>query len=306
MRKILGAIALMIVGTAATLSFSTAASAVPAEPEGWKPTYQECVTDKGWFVNADEDGNEVPPSDKVDRRPEAKTTGFEFKDADLIHHKVEGVVKVDDMTTAGTFTVGATPDQPSFFSVEVGEAGSYAGYATLRWDATEGKWIMVTGGQSYKHASASELVKMTTPAKSSNVLTFGVGYTLNPKGTVTTVVSKVKFQGKDYSMACSEPVKPTASPTSASPTSSATTPSGVFYKTCSEAPHKLYKGIDAGYRLELDSDADGIACEDRPDKASLPVTGTKMPLVLGAAAVLLVGGVGLTLWGRRRKARFAA
>lgn len=264
---------------------ATATSTSPSASASWAPTYKECVTDKGWYVNDDEN----------DRKPTATAAGLKFEGNDLIHHGAAGTL---ENVGAGSFTASPAPDQPSFFSVEVrNDDGS--GYATLRWNTTTSKWNMVTGGQFYENTSASSLVLMTNPAKSNKLLSFGVGYTNSPPGTVATTVSKVTFKGIDYPLTCMPPVQPTPSASSKSPSASAST--GVYYATCADAPHKLIKGVDAGYRPGLDSDGDGTACEERGDaQSSLPVTGSKTWLLVGGGVILVLAGIVLTFVGTRK------
>lgn len=149
------------------------------------------------------------PGGTAGATPPAPTVGgLKFEGNDLIHH------------------AAPAPDQPSFFSVEV--YGTDGGYATLRWDVPTSKWVMVTGGQLYTDASPAALVDLVTPHKSHHVVSFGVGYTNSPPGTVPTVVDKVTFGGQDYHLDCKPPVvhpshsHPSPSRTTASPTASPT------------------------------------------------------------------------------------
>ena len=238
-------------GLIATLFLAAPAAATPAGP-----TFETCTNLKGWYVNPDE----------TDRKPTPTVGGLEFAGDDLIHHAAGGTVA--DLAK-GTFVASPAPDQPSFFSVEVRNADG-TGYATLRWDTTRNKWVMVTGGQVYENASPAGLVAMTTPAKSSTLMSFGVGYTKNPPGTVTTVVKSVTFAGKTYDLTCA----PAASASSSASASS----------TASAAP----------------------STSTEATAASLPVTGAPTGLLLAIGGLVTAAGAGLFLTARRRRTRFTA
>lgn len=157
-------------------------------PSFTTPSYANCPNLAGRSVNPDE----------TPREPEPTVAGLKFEPADLIHHGITGVTT--DTLTPGTYVASPAPDQPSFFSVEVygGTAGSYG---TLRWNPSNNKWSMVAnGGTFYEDANATAVV--TAAGKSKTVVSFGVGYTLNPPGTVTTTVSSVTFNGTTYSLTC--------------------------------------------------------------------------------------------------------
>ncbi|MCW2938464.1 MAG: pas57 [Actinomycetia bacterium] len=201
MKKLL-AVSAAVAATAAVLAVPATANAtsVPGQPT--------CNT--SWYQNPDE----------TNRKPVQNPDGMEFSGSDLVHHRADTTVEA---LTHGTYSASPAPDQPSFFSVEV--SGTDGGYATLRWDTGANKWTMVTGGQLYSDTSPATLVDQVTPHKSHHVVSFGVGYTANPPGTVTTLVHSVKFNGHDYSLACH--TKPTPTPTTGSPSPSptGTTPS---------------------------------------------------------------------------------
>lgn len=235
---------------------SPSSSAKPSQPAG--PSFDNCDNLKGWYVNPDE----------TTRRPIPTVTGLKFEGNDLVHHATSG--KVDDLKP-GTFVASPAPDQPSFFSVEVGEPGTYAGYATLRWNPSTSKWTMVVGGTQYENASPKLLVGMVTPAKSSNLLSFGVGYTNSPPGKVDTVVSSVTFAGKTWPLTCAP--KPSAS---AKPSGSA-----------SSAPAVVPVG-------------------NEDDKNSLPVTGDKVTALLLIGGVVVFVGLGALWLSRRKRVRFSA
>lgn len=223
------------------------ASATPSTPPG--PSFETCANLKGWYVNPDE----------TLRRPVVTEAGLKFVGNDLVHHGATG--SVSDLAP-GSFVASPAPDQPSFFSVEV-RNGDGSGYATLRWNNSTSKWNMVTGGTFYENASAAVLVTLPEPDKSSSLLSFGVGYTNSPPGTVDTVVSSVTFRGVKYDLTCKP--KPSAS---ASASQSATA-----------APSASTTPVA---------------------NPGLPVTGAPVPFVIGAGIVLVALGVGAVVLSRRR------
>lgn len=108
---------------------------------------------------------------------------------------------------------------------------------------------------------------------------------------------------------------PSASKSASGVVTASPTASSVFYATCAQAPYRLIKGIDPGYRPDLDSDGDGTACESRgpkpaqTDGATLPLTGergNRTPLYVGLAVSLLVVGSALIAWALVRRPRFRA
>jgi LPXTG-motif cell wall-anchored protein len=267
----------------------------------------DCANLAGWTVNGDE----------TNRRPTATVEGLEFEGADLIHHGVTGVTT--DTLTPGTFEANPDPDQPSFFSVEVWDSDG-SGYATLRWNTETDKWNMVRQGQLYENDNPAALVEMVTPARSHHVRTFGVGYTQNPPGTVTTVVSSVKFNGVTYDLTCPEP-EPTQTATP-EPTETATQPTqtaGPEPVTCSsfatQAEAQAAFNADPEGLAHLDGDGDGKACEwgpsPEPDDTAapvptLPITGST-PLWFALAGLCALGAGGLLYWlSRRRSVQFRA
>jgi LPXTG-motif cell wall-anchored protein len=258
MKKIAYGLAALAAGLGAAL-FASPAHATPAAP-----SWQTCTNLDGWHVNDDE----------ISRKPTPTTYGLKFEGNQLIHHAVTGDV---EHLAYGSFVAHPSPDQPSFFSVEV--YGSDGGYATLRWDVPSSKWVMVTGGQLYTNTSPAALVDMVTPHESHHVVSFGVGYTANSPGTVATVVSSVRFGGKTYDLTC----RPR-------PSHSASAPASPSSPTAPASPTR----------------GPGSPTPSHP--GSLPVTGpgTSPWLYAGAGVTLLGAGGGLVLASRRRRNRFEA
>ncbi|MCO8277328.1 peptidase inhibitor family I36 protein [Actinoplanes sp. TRM 88003] len=168
---------------------------VPAYPSVTAVNFDNCpnLNNDKWFVNPDETA----------RKPTATANGLEFNSTDLIHRNVAGTLSTDDLDP-GTYTASPTPDQPSFFSVEV-FGGTSDSYGTLRWDPATGLWSMTVPPSRPNPGYYDDVdpsVVVTQAGKSKNVVRFGVGYTNNPAGTVTTVVSDVTFQGVTYKLDC--------------------------------------------------------------------------------------------------------
>ncbi len=273
MKKFLYGIGLSVVFALAAAPFmpgtatatSTSPSASSSSAPAWTPNYKDCATDKGWFVNEDE----------TSRKPEATATGLKFVNNQLIHHKAD--LKVDDLEP-GTYTANVTPNQPSFFSVEVRDASTGA-YGTLRWTPGANLWSITIGPDASKPTVTPGTFSGGDPAallegkvtkwgaftSATKVVTFGVGYTNSPGDGVATVVRRVMFQGKTYDLACTKPVQPSASASSKAPSAS------------SSSPAVVPAGQD-----------------------SLPVTGSKTWWFVGGGVTLLCVGIVLCLVGTRK------
>lgn len=259
----------------------------------------------GWYVNPDE----------TDRKPASTEAGLEFAGDDLVHHAAD--LPLADLTP-GTFVASVAPDQPSFFSVEVRNTGG--AYGTLRWDTTTEKWVIVIGASADGTATAGTFTdadptvlltgKITKwgafdPA-TAKVVSFGVGYTKSPPGTVPTVVTAVTFAGSTYSLACvvtpstssvvaspSQTVSPSPSPSATPPsTSPAASPSGSSLPPSEPATAEPTSSAPVG----------GIIPEPG---GKLPLTGVAVPLMGGGGLALLAIGAGLLWYSRRRRAEFA-
>lgn len=214
----------------------------------------------GWYVNLDE----------VDRKPTPGPAGLKFEGNDLIHYAK--TLPVADLKP-GVYSADPTPDQASFFSVEV-RSGSNA-YGTLRWNPTTSKWSITIGpggaatDGTFENADPVALLagKVTKwgafDPETNQVVSFGVGYTNSPPGKVATVVTEVVFAGKTYDMKCKGPESPSPSPdaSSSSPAAAATS----------------------------------VA------QPTLPVTGFNAGAVAVIGSALLGLGIGLVLIARRRR-----
>lgn len=248
----------------------------------------------GWYVNPDE----------ANRAPARTASGFVFEDTDLIHHAAPEGLSTKDLTNGG-FLATPLPDQDSFFSVEV--AGSDGKYGTLRWNAKTKMWEVTTAGLFYTNADPTALADMPPVKLSHTVVSFGVGYTANPPGTVTTTVKSVSFLGKAYTFTCLPPTSPSPSPSASSPSSSPTastsptssgSASGTASPTSTGSPSSTsspttspFTGTPTTGPVPLPSDAgtDG----------SLPTTGASLGGLLAfGLGVLLAGGL-ITWWFRR-------
>lgn len=243
------------------LVLAAPAAATPA------PSASAAALCSGWYVNPDEG----------DRKPTQLDDGMRFEPADLIHRAAD--LSVADLQP-GTYVATPAPDQPSFFSVEVRNPSG--AYGTLRWNPTTSKWSITIGAGTgpdgaatagtFDNASPVALLagKVTkwgafAPA-TDTVVSFGVGYTKTPPGTVTTVVKSITFGGKAYALSC----KP--APSASASGSASAAPSG----SSSATPPPVV--VDA----------------------QLPVTGVSAPLVAGAGGLLLLVGVAAVVVSRRR------
>jgi hypothetical protein len=262
--KLIRYIAAGILAAGTALALGQPASATP---EGAVPIEAECAA--GWYVNPDE----------ANRAPEPTEDGFLFAASDLMHRQVD--LPLADLEP-GSYEASPAPDQPSFFSVEVRSASG--AYGTLRWNPATAKWSITIGaggaataGQ-FEDASPVALLagKVTKwgpfDPETNRVISFGVGYTLNPPGMVDTLVTEVSFGGTDYSLACEPEETASPSPTAA-PTKAPTT------RPASAAPTGT--------------------------PATLPVTGSggglnPLAILLPMGAALVLGGVGFVLMRRRR------
>lgn len=227
-----------------------------------------CLTD--WYVNG---------PDETNRKPETTATGLRFEASDLIHHATS--VPLKDLKP-GNYVATPAPDQPSFFSVEVTNANG--AYGTLRWNPTAAKWLIVIGAGNGATAGTFEDANPVTlltgkvtkwgafdPA-TAKVVSFGVGYTENPPGTVATTVSSVTFADTKYSLVCVAPSQSASTSASAS-----VSPSASRTASTSATP---------------------------TPGASLPITGDRAALYTGIGiGVLALGGV-LAWIGRKRRIRF--
>lgn len=190
--KFLIAAASFVTALGSALMFGGQASA--AVPSGGIAV-TVCGDGASWYVNGDEGGADPKQGD---RRPAATNVGLVFTNNDLIHHEVQPPLALSALKP-GSFSYNSLPDQPSFFSVEVGNPG----YATLRWDTTLNEWNI--GGTSTYSADPTTFVGQKGLTAASTVLSFGVGYTNTPPGTVAVTVSSITFQGVLYNLACPAP-----------------------------------------------------------------------------------------------------
>lgn len=301
MKTRLAAVLASAVGLLAAGLVTLAAPAVATEtPAG--PTFATCPNLAGWYVNPDE----------ADRKPKATVAGLEFGPGDLIHHAVTGVTV--ETLTSGDYTASPAPDQNSFFSVEVvNENGS--GYATLRYNRSTHLWNLVTGGQFYEHADPAVLVDMPPTDRSHRVVSFGVGYTKNPPGSVTTVVSSVAFGGEAYPLTCAPPTTPpTTSPTTSASPSSSVSPSASASASASVSPSasvSVSASTSSSATVSASPSASfstvpattGPTFVPVPAGGSdgLPVTGPPIGLVVALGLAVIGTGIAMVALVRRRR-----
>lgn len=257
-------------------------SAAPAAP-----SFETCANLKGWYVNEDETA----------RKPVATVAGLKFGSGNLIHHTAN--LPLDQLKPGGYATDGkVNPDQPSFFSVEVRSTGN--AYATLRWNTSGpdvNKWTVVIGPSAvgdpghpatpgtFSDADPVALLtgKVTkwgafgTPSTTTKVVSFGVGFTNSPPGNGGVVVKSVNFKGTKYDLTCAP--APSSSGSSSAPVATPTT------QAPTSTPTKSAGAVEA----------------------TLPLTGASGKVIVGILALggaVLVFGVALRIFGRRRRVLF--
>lgn len=300
----------------AIMSATTLVLASPAQAAAGQIGVTVCGSSTTWYVNSDEG----------DRTPLPTSDGLVFSSNKLIHHVT--LVPLANLKP-GTFVANPAPDQPSFFSVEA--ISSLGAYGTLRWDGS--KWSItigagtgsespaVTPGQFSDTDPVALLAGKVTKwgpfdPDTNRVVSFGVGYTNAPPGTVATLVSSITFMTNVYSLSCASGTSPSPVPgptqtviktvtVTPNPTS---TGSG---KTCAQIGHRVRPG-DPDYAKgpgKPDADGDGVGCESYPEPTTTdspfsglntaPVTATEPPLHLTPDPELVPASnaTSLVFWG---------
>lgn len=241
------------------------------------PSFATCPNLDDWYVNS---------PDEDSRKPVPTVEGLKFSGNQLIHH-ASASLKLSDLG-AGSFVATATPDQDSFFSVELRDKTT-GGYGTLRYNTNTSKWDLTTNTNQYAFAHPSDAIGTQTKfgvlTEDTRVISFGIGYTNSPAGTVETVVTKVTFDGKTYPLDCKPaPVKTSSSP-APTKTSSKPTPT----KSTSHAPAGGSNGGNNG-----------------GDSGALAITGPSTPTIIVVGGLILVGGSAAIWATRRRRTKFTA
>lgn len=274
-----------LLGLIALLMFPAGAQAT--ETNGTAVVWGTCPNLKDWHVNEDE----------TDRQPTPTADGLEFKDNQLIHHAVSMDLKD---VKPGDYTASVTPKNnggsafDDFFSIEVANPSAPVHYGTLRYEATgphAGTWnIGGTSLYSPVNPTGMELEEFAAGNnRSTNVVSFGVGYPNTPSDGVATVVSSIKFHGTTYPLTCKPEV--TTSPTNtSSPTTKPTASHSATVKPSTSSSHPVAGGAGQG------SDNGG----------ALAITGSNDWAIGGTAAALLIVGGGVFWMTRKRKVKFSA
>lgn len=222
MKKLLYSLGLSVVFALMAAPFmpgTATATPAPSPSASWTPSFAACGNLNKWYVNSDE----------ASRKPTPTVAGLKFEGNQLIHHDANLPLK--DLKP-GNYTASPAPDQPSFWSVEV--RANTGAYGTLRWNQSAEMWQITIGADATKPAVTPGTFSGADPVAllegkvtkwgafdaTTKVVTFGVGYTNSPPGTVATVVSKVTFQGNPYDLTCKPPVQPSASASSKAPSAS--------------------------------------------------------------------------------------
>jgi hypothetical protein len=254
------------IAAAAVLLGAIAAPATARAGDTAAPVWGTCPNLAQWQPNEDEQ----------DRRPTPSADGLIFEKDQLVHHPV--AMDLKDVHPGTYETVGAGPSLTSFFSIEVYSTADPHGYATLRWDTVAEKWNI--GGTSFYDADPVKLA--TDHNRSTNVVSFGVGYVAHPADGTRTVVDAVQFHGVTYDLTCKP--APASSPASPSPSTSASNPHHV-----STAPQPPANGP-----------------QGTTGTGALAITGPPVgPVLAGGALLLLLGSLAVAA-RRRRKTRFTA
>lgn len=283
MKRILIALGLLV-GATVGVTVATTASATP-------PPLPLC---SGWYVNPDE----------AARAPEQLSDGLKFEPGDLVHRAVANLPVAS--LVPGTYAASPAPGQPSFFSVEVRNPSG--AYGTLRWDPTASLWSITIGAGTgpggaatdgtFTNANPVSLLagKVTkwgafSPA-TDVVVSFGVGFTANPPGTVTTKVTSVTFQGTTYPTLC---LPPTSS-ASASASSSSKPPSQSASASASSS-----KSASTSASVSATPSSSSTPPVVGAGSGRLPTTGSSwVPWLIGSGVALLLVGAGLLAWLWRR------
>ncbi len=304
MKKTLAALAAAAGLFAAGIVMSASASATTTTPSS---IWSDCSNLTSWYVNGDEG----------DRKPTPTVPGLKFEGNDLIHHAPPAGLTTDTLTS-GAFalaTGSAAPDQPSFFSVEVRDT-DHSGYATLRWNTSTNVWDMTTGGTTYSNANATALVN--SKGKSKTVISFGIGYTNSPPGTVAATVKSVSFNGSVYPLTCppvTMPSKPIDEQPPGRPTHTSPSPSVSVSTSATAVPpghpsvSPSVSGPVATTPPATVTPSPSVSTSDVPiitvaGQSDLPQTGAPVSLFAAAGVALIGLGTGLFLVVRRRKVTY--
>lgn len=238
-------------------------------------------------------------SDEQTRKPVQTPGGLKFAPSDLIH--IAYVIPVADLHP-GSFHAFPAPDQPSFFSVELADPDG--AYGTLRWNTTTHKWDITTSGPAagqFSFTHPADVVGVVTKwgafTAATKVITFGVGYTVSPPGTVVTTVSSIHFGGHTYDLRCKPVVTAVPTPTK---TSESASPSASASSSISASPSASHSASGTAT-----PPTGGPTNPNDPGTGALAVTGapTGLIAILGVG-LLLAGGAALLVL--RRKTRFTA
>jgi hypothetical protein len=245
------------------------------------PSFETCPNLKGFYDNEDEQ----------DRLPVVTEAGLKFSGKQLIHHAVSMDLKD---VKPGSYEVSTAPKNngaavfDDFFSIEVANTSAPVHYGTLRYELTgphAGTWnIGGTSLYSPVNPTGAELEQFATDNnRSTNVISYGVGYPNSPSDGVETVVSSISFHGVKHDLTCKP--KPTETATSKPTTTVKPKPSASKSSSHAAAPVAGSGGTSGG---------------------ALAITGSSTrPIVVGGAAVLVVGAV-LFMLTRKRRAKFVA
>lgn len=300
----------------------------PARAATTDLAWSSCPNLKSWSPNEDEQ----------DRRPTPTVDGLQFEGNQLVHHPV--AMDLKDVHP-GAYAATPAPSLVDFFSIEVYSPDAPHGYGTLRWNTTganAGQWNI--GGTNFYGTDAVQLA--TDHARSTNVVSFGVGYVATPATGTKTVVSSVTFHGVVYPLTCKPATGSTGTPKPTKTTDhrdcAAYLYAGSKVSLCDRFPAgSNVTCTQVGYRvtpvsksndpwgLDGNTGTAGIGCESQalrhfpsvtpnPPKngpsaaagGALAITGPNGKLLGAGAVVLVTLGGALLVISRRRRTHFRA
>ena len=158
--------------------------------------------------------------------------------------------------------------------------------------------------------SASASVEVSVSATASATATASPSASVS--ATASASPSSTPSSTPPASSASPTATAPSSTPPSVSPSASVSQSTGVFFANCDDARAAGAAPISLGqpgYSPDLDSDLDGVACEEvvpASGSGRLPLTGAAVMVSVGTGVALLVAGAGLWLFSRRRRIEFAA
>jgi hypothetical protein len=201
--------------------------------------------------------------DEIALMPEQVADGFLFDGPSLVHHSLAAPVTLALAPLNGAFTATLSTGVLPLFKME-----TLTPYSTINKTGAGKYWSSKIasgpGSQGAPVDTVAELAALAPYTAATTVFSFGVGYA-NDTGN-KAIVHTVTFGGSKYDLKCAPPSE-----------SASATPSSSGVPSTSGSP------------------AAGAGGD------SLALTGAPVGLLIGLAVVLVVGGIGLRIVGRRRR-----